>query len=151
MTIIAPGGPRAPEPTTAAVPAAPTSGGRASPAGRRAETRPDRSTTVGIVFVHGIGSQRPGETLLDWSRPLIRLLTEWRIAHDLPPDPMVASDIDFTGATLPSIELAIPAGPVGSEAEACAAHTRTTMTAASTPLIGSLPPVAGARRRPRLS
>jgi hypothetical protein len=120
MTIIAPGGPRAPQPTPAASTTLgpgvrPTARGR-----RRAETRPDRSTTVGIVFVHGIGSQRPGETLLDWSRPLIRLLTEWRIAHDLPPDPVVASDIDFTGASLPSIELAIPAGPVGADDEPAA-------------------------------
>jgi hypothetical protein len=69
------------------------------------------------VFVHGIGSQRPGETLLDWSRPLIRLLTEWRIARGLPPDPVVTSDVDFSGATPPSIELAIPAGPVGAEDE----------------------------------
>jgi hypothetical protein len=69
------------------------------------------------VFVHGIGSQRPGETLLDWSRPLIKLLTEWRTAHGLPPDPVITSDVDFSGASLPTIELAIPAGPVGPNDE----------------------------------
>ena len=31
------------------------------------------------------------ETLLDWSRPLIKLLTEWRTARGLPPVPSPAA------------------------------------------------------------
>jgi hypothetical protein len=104
MTIIAPGSPQVPA-------AAPGSRPRRSRSGASA----DDTLTVGIVFVHGIGTQRPGETLLDWSRPLIRLLTEWRIARGLPPDPVVSSDVDFSGATPPSVELAIPAAPAGPE------------------------------------
>ena len=105
MTIIAPSMPQAP-------PAEPPPRPRRR---ARAEAKDGAGPTVGIVFVHGIGSQRPGETLLDWSRPLIRLLAEWRTAHGLPPDPIVTSDVDFSGASLPTIELAIPAGPVGPD------------------------------------
>ena len=65
-----------------------------------------------MVFVHGIGSQKPGETLLDWSRPIIKVLREWRQGHGHPPDPVVATRIDFAGARIPIIELDIPAiGP----------------------------------------
>ena len=98
---------------------------------RRSRSTADAAarSTVGIVFVHGIGSQRPGETLLDWSRPLIRLLTEWRTALGLPPDPVVASDIDFSGATLPTIELAIPGAPAGP-ADAMAEPQRWILTEA---------------------
>lgn len=106
MTIIAPGMPQAPLST-------PPPGPR--PRRRRAAAGAEDRLTVGIVFVHGIGSQRPGETLLDWSRPLIRLLTEWRTAHGLAPDPVVTSDVDFSGASQPTIELEIPAGPVGPD------------------------------------
>ena len=107
MTIIAPSMPQ--EPRTEPPPQP-----RRRP---RAAAKDGAGPTVGIVFVHGIGSQRPGETLLDWSRPLIKLLTEWRTAHGLPPDPVVTSDVDFSGASLPTIELAIPAGPVGPSDE----------------------------------
>ena len=107
MTIIAPSMPREP----AAEP--PPRPRRRS----RAAEKDGSGPPVGIVFVHGIGSQRPGETLLDWSRPLIKLLTEWRTAHGLPPDPVITSDVDFSGASLPTIELAIPAGPVGPNDE----------------------------------
>ncbi len=105
MTIIPPGTPQVTRATVAPV----------EKAERGISVAPDEDVLrVGIVFVHGIGSQRPGETLLDWSRPLIKLLTEWRTARGLPPDPVVTSDIDFSGATQPTIELDIPAGPVGS-------------------------------------
>ena len=35
---------------------------------------------LGIVFVHGIGTQTPGETFLDWSAPIVELLSDWRAA-----------------------------------------------------------------------
>ena len=34
----------------------------------------DHIPTTGVIFVHGIGSQKPGETLLQWSTPLIEVL-----------------------------------------------------------------------------
>src|SRR5438093_13466860 len=36
---------------------------------------------VGIVFVHGIGSQAAGETLLDWGGSMIRVLLDARLRH----------------------------------------------------------------------
>ena len=78
---------------------------------------------IGIVCVHGIGSQRPGETLLDWSRPIIKILTDWivtkrspngpadtpRIAVTTQRDPVATGHIDFSGGQLPIVEIAIPA------------------------------------------
>lgn len=116
MTIIAPGMPQPPEPAP-------------RPARRRAPAGHER-VTVGVVFVHGIGSQRPGETLLDWSRPLIRVLTEWRIAHGLPPDPVTSGDVDFSGATRPTIELDIPTAPATDPGDAPAAAQRWVLTEA---------------------
>ena len=37
---------------------------------------------TGIVWVHGIGTQKPGESLFDWTRPLLDVLAEWRREHD---------------------------------------------------------------------
>jgi hypothetical protein len=42
----------------------------------------ERVRTTGIVFVHGIGTQANRETLLDWSRPIIDVLTAWRREFD---------------------------------------------------------------------
>ena len=40
---------------------------------------PDRDpNTIGVVFVHGVGSQRPGEWLLEACRPFLRLIGAWR-------------------------------------------------------------------------
>ena len=61
-----------------------------------------------MVWVHGIGGQLPGESLLDWTRPVIKVLTEWRQRHGHPPDPVVRSRIDFTGSEPPVIELDVP-------------------------------------------
>lgn len=105
MTIIAPGAPLFDRAAASIAP---------EPEPGPSSAQPEAPLRVGIVFVHGIGSQRPGETLLDWSRPLIKLLTDWRIAQGLPPDPVVTTDIDFSGATQPTIELDIPAGPARS-------------------------------------
>ena len=75
---------------------------------------------IGIVCVHGIGSQRPGETLLDWSRPIVKVLTDWVAMHKgtagairVDPatvrDPVATSHVDFSGGQLPIVELALPA------------------------------------------
>lgn len=37
---------------------------------------------TGIVWVHGIGTQKPGESLFDWTRPILDVLAEWRREHD---------------------------------------------------------------------
>jgi hypothetical protein len=93
---------------------------RAVRAEAAAPSRPER---IGIVCVHGIGSQRPGETLLDWSRPIVKVLTDWIAAHraqDGPPgsvhvdpatvrDPVATSHVDFSGGQLPIVEIAVPA------------------------------------------
>ena len=66
---------------------------------------------VGVVFIHGIGAQRAGETVLAWSRPIIRILSAWAAERHLPSDPVVRSRVDLTGRTTPFIELAVPADP----------------------------------------
>src|SRR5688572_33457349 len=40
----------------------------------------DIARRTGVVFVHGIGTQAPGETFLDWSGQIVELLTDWRAA-----------------------------------------------------------------------
>ena len=62
---------------------------------------------TGVVFVHGIGDQQASGTLLDWSAPIVDLLTDWRRDHGVPGDPVVRSDYDLTGARLPYVELGI--------------------------------------------
>jgi hypothetical protein len=74
---------------------------------------PDKPRTIGVIFVHGIGSQEPGETLLQWSGPIIECVTAWRSwaappVAGQPRDPVVGSTMDFT-SELPTITLAIPA------------------------------------------
>jgi hypothetical protein len=77
--------------------------------------RPER---VGIVMVHGIGPHLAGQTLLDWTRPIISLLNDAAIADpDLVvptsdakqiTDPVLKSNIDFSGETFPVILTRIP-------------------------------------------
>ncbi|HZC33896.1 MAG TPA: hypothetical protein VE640_11460, partial [Candidatus Bathyarchaeia archaeon] len=39
--------------------------------------------TVGIVIVHGIGSQLPDQTLIEWAKPLIQAISAWQeVNHD---------------------------------------------------------------------
>jgi hypothetical protein len=59
---------------------------------------------TGIVFVHGIGSQRAGETLLDWGAAIERALADARRQHGLPADPVVAVDLD-QGSRRPYVEV----------------------------------------------
>jgi hypothetical protein len=84
--------------------AAPAAGG-AAPGSSIART--------GVVFVHGIGSQQPAETLLQWSAPIIEVLTAWhrQFPHGPddpdPRDPVRRATIDFS-STLPTISLRVP-------------------------------------------
>ena len=69
---------------------------------------------TGVVFVHGIGTQAPAETFLDWSGPIVDLLTDWRAgqAGDDPKaridDPVWRAEFAFNAASPPYLELAIP-------------------------------------------
>lgn len=82
---------------------------------------------VGVIFVHGIGSQKPGETLLQWSAPLIESLTAWRgwpagtggrtfpdARPGDPSDPVLDAAIDLQ-SSLPTITIGIPATTLGDE------------------------------------
>lgn len=37
---------------------------------------------TGVVWVHGIGTQQPGESLFDWTRPILDVFAGWRRNHD---------------------------------------------------------------------
>jgi hypothetical protein len=73
---------------------------------------------IGIVVVHGIGPQLAGQTLLDWTRPIIELLSDWREVHKdelvkLPNepfvnDPVIKANIDFSGETFPTVQVLVP-------------------------------------------
>ncbi len=64
---------------------------------------------VGIVFVHGIGSQGEGETLLDWGGTLVRSLVDARVRHGASADPVI--DVQLTPRPWQSryIEVELPA------------------------------------------
>jgi hypothetical protein len=62
--------------------------------------------TVGVVFVHGIGTQPPRETLLNWANPIVEMLAEWRREYDelhpeeaIGEDPVEAAGIEAIGGT----------------------------------------------------
>ena len=75
---------------------------------------PDVDHTVGVVFVHGIGSQVAGETIFDWSAPLVRTLWAWAEATADPEngrpftDPVEWADVDLTGQSTPVLQVVIP-------------------------------------------
>lgn len=82
------------------------------------ETRPTTpiANRTGIVFVHGIGTQGPAETFLDWSAPVVELLRDWHAKlperdPDGPwiDDPVRRAEFAFNAASPPYLELAIPA------------------------------------------
>ena len=74
--------------------------------------------TTAVIFVHGIGSQKPGDTLLQWASPIIEVLTAWKV-WAVPAaanrDPVDVAQIDFENGR-PRIELDIPAVTVGGRA-----------------------------------
>ncbi len=43
---------------------------------------PEIARRTGILFVHGIGTQPPAETFLDWSAPIVELLADWRAERE---------------------------------------------------------------------
>ena len=62
--------------------------------------------TIGVVFVHGIGTQPPRETLLNWANPIVEMLAEWRREYDelhpeeaIGEDPVEAAGIEPIGGT----------------------------------------------------
>jgi hypothetical protein len=76
---------------------------------------------VGIVFVHGIGSQKQGETLLQWSAPIIEVITAWRrraraeklLPDDSGPlDPVEIAELDYE-SPLPVVTVRIPKVRIG--------------------------------------
>ncbi len=92
-------GPPAPEPAAATTPPRP---GEITPG------------TLGVVFVHGIGSQLRGETLLQWSGPIVRAVSGWaRNTQGVIPadeaDAVVRSEIDFAGGSMPYVTVRVPA------------------------------------------
>ena len=80
---------------------------------------PGIARRTGVVFVHGIGTQTPSETFLDWSGPIVELLTDWRAdqAAKTPPDPdndrlddpVWRAEFTFNAASPPYLEIAVPA------------------------------------------
>lgn len=55
---------------------------------------PDAVRSIGVVFVHGIGTQPPRETLLNWANPIVEMLAEWRREFDehTQPDRRIGED-----------------------------------------------------------
>lgn len=43
---------------------------------------PDGQPRTGVVWVHGIGTQKPGDSLFDWTRPILDVFAEWRRQYD---------------------------------------------------------------------
>jgi hypothetical protein len=64
---------------------------------------------VGVVFVHGIGTQPACETFLDWSGSIVRVLRDWCLDHDYVRDPVRLCDYDLSGARLSILEVDVPA------------------------------------------
>ncbi len=87
--------------------------GVAGLAGQAAGRSPDPSR-IGVVVIHGIGSQKPGETLLSWAHALLRVVNAWAattpgVVHDN--DHALTADIDLTGATRPWAAIDVPGAP----------------------------------------
>jgi hypothetical protein len=70
---------------------------------------------LGIVFTHGIGGQPRGETLLDWSRPIVRAVSRWAEATpgaaNVLPDAVIRSEVDFQGDNVPFVTINVPGAP----------------------------------------
>jgi hypothetical protein len=86
----------------------PMPGAAATPLGPT-PARPDEPNRIGVVFVHGIGAQKPAETFLDWSSSMVRMLESWRLEQGFGVDPVVRSQFAFSPSALPFLELDIPA------------------------------------------
>ncbi len=64
---------------------------------------------VGIVFVHGIGSQQAGETLLDWGEAIVREIVDARVRHGASADPVIDVQLDAGPSGTRFIEVQLPA------------------------------------------
>lgn len=84
----------------------PAPGAGGAPASAAPSLDPNR---IGVVFVHGIGTQPACETFLDWSGAIVDLLSCWRIDHGFGEDPVLRCDYDLTGVQLPILEVENPA------------------------------------------
>jgi hypothetical protein len=71
--------------------------------------------TLGIVFTHGIGGQLRGETLLDWSAPIVRAVSRWAEAtpgaQSILADEVIRAEIDFEGDNVPFVTINVPGVP----------------------------------------
>src|ERR1035437_10097173 len=63
---------------------------------------------IGVIFVHGIGTQPACATFLDWSGSIVDVLADWRIEHGFGQDPVRHCDYDLSGVRLPIVELDVP-------------------------------------------
>ena len=88
---------------------------QAAVAKARRKGRPLDPNHVGIVCLHGIGSQAAGQTLLEWTEPIIRALVTWRARNEgalvgarEPIDGVERSQIDFDGSTYPLVSIELP-------------------------------------------
>ena len=63
---------------------------------------------VGVVFVHGIGSQEQGEILRDWGGAIARVLIDFRVAAGTDGDPVLATQLDPTAPGRIFVELQLP-------------------------------------------
>ena len=64
---------------------------------------------IGVVFVHGIGSQAEGEILREWGDAITQVLVDFRIAAGLDGDPVLATQLDPTATGRIFVELELPA------------------------------------------
>lgn len=46
---------------------------------------------TGVLFVHGIGQQEPGETLREWGSPIVRAIADVRFERGMQADPVVSA------------------------------------------------------------
>ena len=115
MTPVAPTSTPAPPQAAATPPTSPAT----DAAGPSSEsTTPIR---VGIVCVHGIGFQHPGQTLLEWTGPIATALVGWRSRladADLDPDDAAwphdlieSTDVDLTGERPSYVTFRVPGVP----------------------------------------
>ena len=80
-------------------------------------------STVGVVFVHGIGEQVRAEILLGWSGAIVQAVREWAASRAPEPDGIrpwsddrvVRSEIDFESSALPLVTIRVPGTHEGTE------------------------------------
>ena len=76
--------------------------------GRATAAREVDLDRIGVVFVHGIGTQPACETFLDWSGAIVRVMSDWRADHGFGGDPVRRCDYDLSGSRLPILEIDVP-------------------------------------------